>query len=384
MLVYTSAFLLTSGTVAFALSQAGSSQDPLVSLNYLENTYSNELLKNIASNTQEEFEKIDKELLSQIEQIQNSYSGEQLEKKLVDATASALGYNQNNNSTNIVMSSSNSFSNGTQLKLAKTTEICITSGSAQLSSGTLINLSSGENISVGSSLVRNQLYISPTAGNSIKLTSPVKINITGNYTKISDGKPQYNAKYTAYADALNDLGLFSGSTSGYNLERASTRAEGLVMLIRMLGEEERAKNYKGTHPFKDVPEWADRYVAYGYEKGYTTGINSTTFGSQNTLSLNDYMTFLLRALEYNDKKGDFTWQTSGQYAINAGIISKNELDEIAKRGTLYRDDIVYTSYNALFANCKNENLRLCDKLLKTGVFTKTQLSLVQKSLSSSN
>ena len=37
------------------------------------------------------------------------------------------------------------------------------------------------------------------------------------------------------ADALNSLGLFSGSEAGYELERTPTRAEALVMLLRLTG-----------------------------------------------------------------------------------------------------------------------------------------------------
>ena len=42
------------------------------------------------------------------------------------------------------------------------------------------------------------------------------------------------------ADALNSLGLFSGSEAGYELERTPTRAEALVMLLRLTGQADAA------------------------------------------------------------------------------------------------------------------------------------------------
>lgn len=373
ILTAASAILLASGTVAFALYGAGSQQDPLISLSYASDTYVNEVLKQVETQAKTELDTAQASLDNKLSEIS---SDEALEQKLVTQTAAALGLN-----TSTRASLTNSFSNGTKLQLAKTTEICLTSGSANIASGELINVTTGQMVSTGSVLVRNQLYLSPSANNVVELTSPAKVDISGNYTEISGTAPSYTAQYTMYADALNDLGLFSGSTNGYNLERSSTRTEGLVMLLRLLGEENRALNYKGSHPFTDVPSWADRYVAYAYEKGYTSGVSENLFGSQKTLTLNDYMTFLLRALEYNDKNGDFTWANSADAAIDAGILSQSEVQAIKDRNIFYRDDLVYTSYKVLFANCKNETFKLSDKLISSGIFTQTEFTLVQKNLS---
>lgn len=47
----------------------------------------------------------------------------------------------------------------------------------------------------------------------------------------------FAADFTHCADALKDLGLFSGSDKGYELDRAPTRLEAGVMLVRLLGAE---------------------------------------------------------------------------------------------------------------------------------------------------
>ena len=45
------------------------------------------------------------------------------------------------------------------------------------------------------------------------------------------------ADFTNCADALNQMGLFKGTTSGYELDRAPTRGEAAAMLVRLLGKE---------------------------------------------------------------------------------------------------------------------------------------------------
>lgn len=88
----------------------------------------------------------------------------------------------------------------------------------------------------------------------------------------------YTAKYTPYADALFGLGLFDGygirpdGTPDYRLEKTISRAECVVMLPRLLGEEDAALSTKHSVPFRDMDgHWAIRYVEYAYSKGYTSG-----------------------------------------------------------------------------------------------------------------
>ena len=50
----------------------------------------------------------------------------------------------------------------------------------------------------------------------------------------------FAADFTHCADALHELGLFQGTESGYELDRAPSRVEAGVMLVRLLGAEEDA------------------------------------------------------------------------------------------------------------------------------------------------
>lgn len=181
--------------------------------------------------------------------------------------------------------------------------------------------------------------------------------------------PAYAANTTgaeAKAAVLKQLGLFKGvseSEADFDLNRAPTRTEALIMLIRALGKESEALNGSWTHPFTDVDSWADKYVGYGYEKGLTGGMSATEFGTGNAGS-DMYLTFMLRALGYSDAAGDFTWDTPDTLAKAVGILPGSANTTNFKRG-----DIVLVSWAALEADLKGGIQRLDEKLLSEGVFT---------------
>lgn len=168
--------------------------------------------------------------------------------------------------------------------------------------------------------------------------------------------------YQMYADSLNSYGLFSGTDKGYELDRNGTRLEGLVMFLRLIGEDKDALNSTSQHPFTDVPHWADRYVAYAYSKGYTSGVDNTTFGSNLTINAKSYFTFLLRALGYSDKSGDFNWNESLEFANSIGLLSDSDFD--LYQSEFLRAQIVKASYDALFF--KNKHKTLFDTLTESG------------------
>ena len=64
---------------------------------------------------------------------------------------------------------------------------------------------------------------------------------------------------------LYELGLFAGTDKGFVLEEIPTRLQGIIMLIRVMGEEEEARNCTYTHPLLMLA-WGDRYVAWAMLK----------------------------------------------------------------------------------------------------------------------
>ena len=154
-----------------------------------------------------------------------------------------------------------------------------------------------------------------------------------------------------YADALNQLDLFRGTDKGFELDRSMTRAEAAAMLVRFLGAEKTAMNGNFTHPFTDVPEWADGYVGWLYQSGLTKGVSNTLYGSQQPVTAWQYATFLTRALRDDEE-------------IDTGIISDipthaiDTINAIDANQSFTRGDAAVMSLSAL--GCyytRNENYR---------------------------
>lgn len=157
------------------------------------------------------------------------------------------------------------------------------------------------------------------------------------------------------ATALKQLGLFKGVSEtevNFDLDRAPTRVEALIMLIRALGKDAEALNVGGAHPFTDVPAWADKYIGYAYEKGLTKGVSATELGTGNADS-DMYLTFMLRALGYSDTTGDFAWDEPDTLAKAVGI-----LPDDVNTANFLRRDVALISWAALEADIKGGNQRM--------------------------
>jgi len=171
------------------------------------------------------------------------------------------------------------------------------------------------------------------------------------------------------AEQLQELGILKGSNKGFELEKSLSRVDGSVMLVRLLGDEQLALQDKYKHPFVDVPAWASDYIGYLYEKGLTKGVSSTRFASQDLMTASQYATFILRALGYDDSKGDFIWNKAVEKLVE--IKSLPQLDaNRSLAGNFLRDDMVAYSYYALNTSVKGSNGTLLDKLVAKGAIDK--------------
>lgn len=177
----------------------------------------------------------------------------------------------------------------------------------------------------------------------------------------------------AMASDLKGLGLLEGvgtntdGSTNFDLRRAPSRLEALVMLLRLLGKGAEAKAYAGACPFDDVPGWGKPYVAYAYDNGLTNGSSKTKFGMGDA-SCAMYLTFVLRALGYSDTAGDFTWNDPFTLAKSAEI-----MPEGVDTKSFWRADVVAVSYASLFAAKKGGTQTLSESLEAQGVFTGAQL-----------
>lgn len=188
----------------------------------------------------------------------------------------------------------------------------------------------------------------------------------------------FSYNHDTYAMLLEELGLFKGSDDGYELEREPNRCEIAVMLIRLIGKEDEVLSGSYTHPFTDVPKWADKYIGYMYENNLTKGISKTEFGSSNLVDARDYGTFLLRALGYDDTKGDFSWNSALEACVNKNIITNYDAKNLSTKKFI-RDDMVYMSFNTLMVPVANNTLKLYEKLDQSGVLPEDSASFLDQS-----
>ena len=173
------------------------------------------------------------------------------------------------------------------------------------------------------------------------------------------------ADFINCADALNQMGLFKGTETGYELDRTPTRGEAATMLVRLLGKETEAieKNYQT--PFTDVPDWAKPYVGWLYENKLTNGTSDTTYGTSSACTAQMYSTFLLRTLGYSDTAAnpDFTYNNAVDFAEQKGVVDMANCNE----DNFLRDHVVAMSYTTLATEPKDAQYdNLLDKLVADG------------------
>lgn len=236
------------------------------------------------------------------------------------------------------------------------------------SSGAVVDVTTGKELSSGSVIpvYHRCLVAEDTVALFTASSKTAVISYCGSYSFTLSTSPDYNAM----ADALRTLSLFrgtgSGIGSGYELERTPSRIEALIMLLRMLGEENAALACTSSHPFTDVPEWCEPYVAYAYEKGYSNGISPTLFGTQYEASALQYTEFMLRALGYSST-ATTDISDSLDRAFSAGILTSGECAAL-KDTPFLRADIAYLSYYVLSARMSDGTI-LSQKLIRAGTFT---------------
>lgn len=164
---------------------------------------------------------------------------------------------------------------------------------------------------------------------------------------------------TLAADTLYTLGLFKGTGAGYALDAQPTRLQAMTMISRLVGgETAAAQDY--PHPFTDVPDWADGYVGYAYEKGLARGVSDTEFDSYRLITANAYYAFLLRLLGYSDAKGDFSIATAALYAYRLGLAPT------ANFTAFTRGDMCEATLAALTMSLKGEKRTLISRLIEEG------------------
>ncbi len=347
----------------YAVAAGGDAGDPLVSLDFLDGVFRSQA----------------EERLDEAVAASDAAALDEAERLWAAAVARAeasAGSDYTATMTEVRVKQGDILSGGTGLQVLPLTGAL----SVSFSSGAVVDVTDGTELASGDTLKANHRYL--VAEDTLALftvsSKTAVLNYCGGYSFTLSDTPDRNAM----ADALRALSLFrgtgSGIGSGYELERTPSRAEALVMLIRMLGEESAALSCTAAHPFTDVPEWCAPYVAYAYEKGYSNGIGSGLFGTQYDATALQYTEFLLRALGYSST-ATTDISDAPERALAAGVLTSSECALL--RGTDFlRADTVYLSYYALSARTSSGS-ELSRSLINAGVFSEADYRAAQKLVS---
>lgn len=361
------AAVVLAGVILVSCGAVVAADPSLVSRSYLDDTFTNQALEQAEQRVEEQMASAYNQALNELSSKHSGY------------LAQAGGTSGMNDLR---------FKKGDVLTLTPGSGIMLLAGSATASGGVLVDVTAGGTVASGGALTaRHRCLAGESAAVAVTVTSDTAVVcVEGSYTLSASG----NVDYNAMADGLTQMGLLKGTGatygSGYELERQPVRVEGLVMFIRLLGEEQAALSSTAVNPFADSPSWADRYLAYAYEKGYTTGIGQNgagqmIFAPNNTITVGEYMTFVLRALGYSEAgtTPDFTWQTAMEAGVRLGVIRQSERTMLEAGGFL-RAQVVYLSCCALSAPAKSGGI-LLDKTTSGGDMDKAAMQTVLNTVS---
>lgn len=171
------------------------------------------------------------------------------------------------------------------------------------------------------------------------------------------------------ANALYTMGLFDGvgqhsdGSPIYALDRSLTRQEAVVLLVRLLGQEQAALTAGTAQPFADVADWAAPYVAWAWQAGLVRGVDESRLDALSPMDEQGWLTLLLRALGYDGADYDDPWTLAAQLGLCSG-----------RSGGFTRASAVTLSLTALGLPCRGSTDTLLARLLATGAVTEQEVA----------
>ncbi len=166
--------------------------------------------------------------------------------------------------------------------------------------------------------------------------------------------------YEDYGLELKELGVIKGDENGnLNATEKLTREQAIVTLVRMMGMEKKALDCVADSPFSDAPadHWAKQYVTFANKKGWTNGIGDDLFGVGTDVTMQQYLTFMLRALNYT---GDDVYAKAAEMAEQMKLL--NDVKATDQKEALLRSDVFVIMYNTLYAMPKDSTVNLGGQL----------------------
>ena len=124
------------------------------------------------------------------------------------------------------------------------------------------------------------------------------------------------------ANTLAALNLVdsAGAAVDYNQNAPASRADAVLLLVRLAGAEKAAKAAGGSTVFRDVPTSYAPYVAYAVRQGWVCGVSAVEFAPSRAITANAWCAMLLRMLGYRESAGDFTVPDAAAFAQHIGLV----------------------------------------------------------------
>lgn len=183
--------------------------------------------------------------------------------------------------------------------------------------------------------------------------------------------------YEKEAEALHILGLYKGidlNTFLPELAAKMDRQTGVVMLLRLFGQEEEAKLLTDEKTnsilskFKDansIAAWSKQQVAYAVDKGYIRGYpEDSTFRPTDALNGKAYCSLILQQLGYD---GDFQYDNAAFRLSDIGGLTTSEANNFNNDNALIKDSLVGISYGTLKAKYRANGEKHINALVRRGV-----------------
>lgn len=167
--------------------------------------------------------------------------------------------------------------------------------------------------------------------------------------------------YLSSGLVLRDLGVIKGNEKG-NLMLGDTlkRQDMIVLISRLYNDELSARAYLIKPKFTDLTKsysFYEPYIGWAVDKGLIKGMGNDTFGINDKVTVQQFMTVMLRALGYEEESK--LWNTTPEIAMQLGIMEQLHLKPT---DYLTRGQMAAMIVNALNLTLKGSPITLGEKL----------------------
>ncbi len=158
------------------------------------------------------------------------------------------------------------------------------------------------------------------------------------------------------ANMLKEYKVLIGDETGdLMLDEYLTREQALVVLARLMGMENEAKNTTFESSFTDVDHpYYEPFIAFAESKGWTNGIGNGLFGYGQFLTAQQAAAYMLRALGY-----DVAYEDVMAKAEEMGILKDVGAEASA---SILRGQVAVMMYNTLMTKPNNSDVTLLEQL----------------------